>query len=406
MTDSIVWIQRGKERMFEKRHPWLFSGALSSRNDSFPADGDIITLRGESGAFLAKGYWNHHSQIRVHVLTWDEEELVDEAFWRRRIQAAIARRDAENTQYSSGAPNAYRLINAENDGLPGLVVDRYADWLVLQALTLGIDKRKQMITEILMQLLFPAGIYERSDADIRSKEGLRASVGVLTGQEPPPLVEIVENGCKFLVDVYNGHKTGFYLDQRDNRAWLGNWLKTHPQADRQILNCFSYTGGFSVYAQTVGAAHAISVDASADALTLAKRNVTLNGLTVRDEDYIEADVFTYLRECRAANRQFDVIVLDPPKFAQSQAKLEGALRGYKDINWLAFQLIKSGGLLLTFSCSGLVDADLFQKVVFGALVDSGRDGQIIARLTAGADHPVGLTFPEGLYLKGLACRVE
>ncbi|MEP7286771.1 MAG: class I SAM-dependent methyltransferase [Chloroflexota bacterium] len=405
VIEPIVIIALDRERMFQKRHPWVFSGAIRSVKGD-PADGDIVTLRGESGIFLARGYWNHHSQIRVHVLTWDEHEIIDEAFWRVRLERAIQSRSVENAQHNSGSLNAYRLVNAENDSLPGLVVDRYADWLVMQALTLGIDKRKQMLAALLMELLAPTGIYERSDADVRSKEGLKVSVGSLAGQTPPTLVEIDENGHRFLVDLFNGHKTGFYLDQRENRALLGDWLRTHPtDMPLTVLNCFAYTGGFSVYALSAGAQRVISVDSSEDVLKIAQQNINLNGLHAADDDFVQGDVFTVLRQYRTSGQQFDVIILDPPKFAQNQRQIDGALRGYKDINLLAFQLIKPGGMLMTFSCSGLVDPDLFQKVIFGALVDAKRDGQIVARLTAGSDHPVGLTFPEGMYLKGLLCRV-
>ncbi len=405
MAEPTIIIRRDREGMFEKRHPWVFSGAINAVEGS-PADGDIVTLRGESGAFLARGYWNHHSQINIHVLTWDEKQSIDDDFWRARLQRSINARTVENAQNRAGVPNAYRLVNAENDYLPGLVVDRYGDWLIMQALTLGIDRRKQLIAKLLMELLSPAGIYERSDADVRSKEGLTAVTGLLAGRKPPPLIEIDENGRRFLVDVYSGHKTGFYLDQKDNRALLGNWLRFDPDNNtRTVLNCFSYTGGFTVYALDGMAQRVISVESSADVQAIAKRNVSLNGFAAKDEDFVVGDVFTVLREYRTAGQRFDVIVLDPPKFAQNQSQVQRATRGYKDINLLAFQLLKPGGMLMTFSCSGLVDFDLFQKVVFGALTDSKRDAQIVARLTAGSDHPVSLTFPEGMYLKGLLCRV-
>jgi 23S rRNA (cytosine1962-C5)-methyltransferase len=390
--------------VFGNRHPWVFSGAIHEIQGA-PADGDIVTLREGDGRFLARGYWNHHSQINVHVLSWDESQAIDDAFWRKLLERAISARDVENALHER-TPNAYRLVNAENDSIPGLVVDRYADYIVLQALTLGIDRRKQMLAKLLMEMLSPTGIYERSDGDMRAKEGLTPVTGLLAGRKPPPLIEIDENGRRFLVDVYNGHKTGFYLDQRFNRATLGNWLRFDPEADtRTILNCFSYTGGFSVYALDGMAKRVINIDASADALALAKRNVALNGFPTPDEDFVVGDVFDVLRKYRAENQRFDMIVLDPPKFANNQKQVEGATRGYKDINMLAFQLLNPGGMLMTYSCSGLVDADLFQKVVFGALIDAKRDAQIIMRLTAGTDHPVSLTFPEGAYLKGLLCRV-
>jgi 23S rRNA (cytosine1962-C5)-methyltransferase len=371
-----------------------------------PADGDLIDLVTTRGDFLARGYWNSHSQIRVHALTWNADDTIDTAWWGARMERAVAARGLLNIEHDAGKPNAYRLINAENDGLPGLIVDRYGDWLVLQALTLGIDRRKAEIVGLLNDRLHPAGIYERSDVDVRHKEGLPPAAGVLIGAEPPPLVEITENGRRFLVDVHGGHKTGFYLDQRDNRDILRKWLRADPdRGSRTVLNCFSYSGGFAVYALNGGAGRAINIDSSADALALARRNVQLNDGRPEDADYIEGNVFHELRRFREAGERFDIIVLDPPKFAQHAGQVDAACRGYKDINLLAFELIKPGGLLMTFSCSGAIDADLFQKVVFGALIDSHRDAQIVARLGAGADHPVGLTFPEGTYLKGLLCRV-
>jgi 23S rRNA (cytosine1962-C5)-methyltransferase len=403
MAEPSIIIKHDRGRMFELRHPWVFSGAVKSVQGN-PADGDIVALRSESGAFLARGYWNSQSQINVHVLTWDDSEAIDEAFWRGRLERAIRARNVENI--SKGIPYAARLVNAENDAIPGLVVDRYGEWLVIQALTLGIDRRKQMIAKLLMELLSPSGIYERSDVDVRAKEGLPANAGLLAGKKPPALIEINENGRRFLVDVQNGHKTGFYLDQKDNRAILGNLLRFDPQGDtKSVLNCFSYTGGFAVYARDGMAAQVVNVDASADALALAKKNLALNGFNAPDDDFVVGDVFNVLREYRNTGRKFDVIVLDPPKFANNKGQVEAATRGYKDINLLAFGLLNPGGTLMTFSCSGLVDADLFQKVVFGAVIDAKRDGQIVGRMRAAPDHPVALTFPEGEYLKGLIVKV-
>lgn len=404
MSEAILTIRNDRAAMFEKRHPWVFSGAIRSSSGD-PVDGDIVALRDEDGQFLARGYCNSQSQISVHVLSWDEDEAIDERFWRELLIRAIAGRAVEQAQ-GRKTQAAYRVVNAENDALPGLVVDRYGDYLVLQALTLGIERRKQMIAKLLMDLLSPAGIYERSDVDVRLKEGLPSTVGLLAGKPPPPLIEIDENGRRFLVDVYSGHKTGFYLDQRFNRLALANHLRFSPDGVGTVLNCFSYSGGFSVYALDSMVERVINVDASADAMALAKRNIGLNGFsTFADQDFVVGDVFDVLRKYRAAGQQFDMIVLDPPKFAHNQKQIESAARGYKDINMLAFQLIKPGGMLMTFSCSGLVDADLFQKIVFGALVDARREAQIVGRLTAGSDHPVSLMFPEGSYLKGLFCRV-
>lgn len=379
-------------KSIERRHPWFFSGAIKSIKGA-PQAGDILKILTPDGQFAARGYWNPHSQIAVRVLSW-RDESIDRDFWIERLKQAIQTR---------GGQTACRLVNAENDYLPGLIVDRYGEWLVLQALTLGIDQRKGMLAELLADLVQPRGIYERSDVDVRSKEGLTEATGVLWGEEPPSTVEIVEHGWRLLVDIRTGQKTGFYLDQRDNRADLYRSMQWQPA--QTVLNAFSYTGGFSVAGLAGGVQQVISLDSSESALELAKQNTALNGFTVRDEDFVVGDVFTVLRQYRDAGRTFDAIVLDPPKFAHTASQVDRAARGYKDINLLAFHLLKPGGLLWTFSCSGAITPDLFQKIIFGALLDSGRDGQIIRRLTASADHPVALTFPEGDYLKGLVCRV-
>jgi len=403
MSDAIILPQR--EKTFQRRHPWVFSGAIQRVEGSLE-DGDIVDVRSESGRFLGRGYWNSRSDIRIRLLTWDEGEQIDETFWREKLARAFRARDVENRVYRHGTPNAYRLVNAENDTLPGLVVDRYSDWLVLQALTLGIAKRKEMLAGLLADMLNPAGIYERSDVDIRQKEGLPPETGLLWGKEPPDLIEIDENGRRFLVDVRQGHKTGFYLDQRENRAIIGEWFRWDEQAsERVVLNTFAYTGGFAVYALASLVRRVVNIDTSAEALALAQRNVALNGFAVSDDDFVEGDVFQVLRYYRDTGQQFDMIILDPPKFAHSPRQVESAARGYKDINWLAFRLLKPGGILVTFSCSGAIDDSLFQKIVFGALVDAGREGQIVCRLGQASDHPVALTFPEGAYLKGLLCRV-
>lgn len=404
MSETNVIIDSQRQRAIERRHPWVFSGAIMNVEGS-PADGDLVTLRTESGEFLARGYWNSQSDIRIRLLSWTESEIIDEAFWRQRLERAISARHVENRIYQHGTINAYRLINAENDGVPGLVVDRYGDWLVLQALTRGIDARKNMLADLLAEILNPAGIYERSDVDVRQKEGLSPSTGLLKGKEPPELIEIDENGRRFLVDVRYGHKTGFYLDQRENRAIIGDWFRwDEHSAERVVLNAFAYTGGFAVYALGGLAKRVVNIDSSGAALSLARRNIALNGFATADEDFVEGDVFQVLRYYRDVGQQFDMIILDPPKFAQSPRQVEGAARGYKDINLLAFRLLKPGGILVTFSCSGAITSDLFQKIVFGALIDAGREAQIIRHLEQAPDHPVALTFPEGSYLKGLLCR--
>ncbi len=397
--NPTVILKPRRDKPVRNRHPWVFSGAISQVKGS-PAPGDIVTLLGSGGHPLALGYWNPRSQIRVRLLSWQLDEPIDAAWWQARLARAI---NARAPLAHDSQTTAYRLVNAESDGLPGLIVDRYGDHLVLQALTLGIERRKAMLARLLDEMLTPTGIYERSDAEVRVKEGLGLAHGVLCGDAPPDRIEVLEHGQRFYVNVQGGHKTGFYLDQRDNRALLGDLLSAVPGA--ALLNAFAYTGGFAVYAHAAGAGRVVNVDSAADALALARENIALNGHPVDAPDFIEGDVFEVLRTFRAEGRQFDVIVLDPPKFAHSKRDVIRATRGYKDINLLAFQLIKPGGLLMTFSCSGLVSADLFRKVVFGALVDAGREAQVLRCLGAGIDHPVALTFPEGAYLKGLLCRV-
>ncbi len=405
MSETAVIVYSEKQKAVLRRHPWVFSGAIKKVAGE-PADGEIVAVRNEQGEFLARGYWNSHSAIRVRLLSWNQDENIDEGFWRERLQRAIQGRHVQNRLAAQGKPVAYRLVNAENDGLPGLVVDRYGDWLVIQALTLGIEVRKPLIVGLLNELLAPAGIYERSDVDVRAKEGLSNTCGLLAGQEPPELIEIDENGRRFLVDVRGGHKTGFYLDQRENREIVGDWFRWDEHAaEREVLNAFAYTGGFAVYALGGLVRRVVNVDSSAEALRLARRNIALNGYAINEDDFVEGDVFSVLRYWREEGRTFDLIILDPPKFAHSARQVESAARGYKDINLLACQLLKPGGILVTFSCSGAISADLFQKIVFSAALDARCEAQIIRWLTQASDHPVALTFPEGAYLKGLLCRV-
>jgi 23S rRNA (cytosine1962-C5)-methyltransferase len=416
MSEGIVTIKPGREKPILQQHPWIFSGAIASAKHAEP--GDLVTVVSSKGDFLARGYWNPKSQIQVRILTWQDEPINDD-WWRRMLKRAIDGRALQNLIQEEDQeddrwnPIGYRLINAENDFLPGLIVDRYSHYLVLQALTLGIDQRKQMIAEQLASLLKIKGIYERSDVDVRGKEGLSFKAGVLWGEEPPDLIDIYEGRVQIKVDVRKGHKTGYYLDQAENRQMLFNILSSYySDTPRNILNLFSYTGGFSVHALSWNHINAVAVDSSEEALQLGEEIVRQNILndifspeSGNEYRFIEADVFDYLREAVARGEQFDVIVCDPPKFAHNKQQVERATRGYKDLNLHCFKLIKPGGYLMTFSCSGAIDADLFQKVVFGALADSGRQAQIIKHLGPAEDHPVALTFPEGAYLKGLLLRV-
>jgi len=403
-----IVIRHDREKPVIQQHPWIFSGAIQEvRGD--PAPGDIVDVVSTKGRFLARGYWNQKSQIQVRILTWQDEPINDD-WWRRMMQQAIVAR-------SSGLPSnmpdkmAKRLINAESDWLPGLVVDRYADFLVLQALTLGIDRRKHDIARLLHELMPEVkGIYERSDVDVRGKEGLKPQSGLLWGGEPPEYIEIQESGSKFLVDMRKGHKTGFYLDQSANRVIAQNYVeKLNRLFERplKILNLCSYTGGFAISIINQRIASITCVDASYEVLELAERNAELN-LTANNTpelEFLQADVFQLLRDYVDQGEKFDFIICDPPKFAHNAGQVDKAARGYKDLNLHCFKLLNSGGYLMTFSCSGAISTDLFQKIVFGALVDSGRQGQIVEYLSAAPDHPVALTFPEGAYLKGLLTRV-
>lgn len=399
--DSIAGkliLKRGREKPVLNRHPWIFSGAVA-RVVGSPVPGDVVDVMGGDGKFLARAYYNPKSQIQGRILTWDADEPIDEPFWRRRMERAIAGRAALALE---PATTAYRLINAESDGLPGLIVDKYGDYLVVQCLTLGIDGRKEMLVNLLADLLQPAGIVERSDVSVRAKEGLPEVKGIAWGDAPPDDLVILENGHKFGVDLLAGHKTGLYLDQRANRTAV-----SHPYlvAGKEILNVFAYTGGFALYAAANGAGPIVNIDSSIEALEQAEKNVALNGWERPSDEYIAGDAFEILRYYRDEGTQFDVVILDPPKFSHSRRDVERAARGYKDLNWLALRLLRPGGLLATFSCSGRVSADLFQKIVFGAAVDAGRDAQILQRLGQSPDHPILLTFPESAYLKGLLCRV-
>ncbi len=405
-TATLI-LKPGRDKPVHNRHPWVFSGAIS-RIKGQPAPGDLVTVADHKGTPLATAYYNAKSQIQARILSWEPAAPIDEPFWRNRLQQAIHGRFLITAPLITvplpTAPlnTAHRLINAEADLLPGLVVDRYGDYLVMQCLTLGIDRRKEMLVGLLTELLHPAGILERSDVDVRGKEGLRPLVELRHGQEPPAELTIRENGFSFLVDLRHGHKTGFYLDQRDNRATVG---QPPLMAGREVLNVFAFTGVFGVYAAAAGARNVVQIDSSAPALETAERNMKLNGLDKESDEYIAGDAFEVLRYFREEGRQFDAIILDPPKFAHSQSQIDRAARGYKDLNWLAMRLLRPNGVLATFSCSGLVSADLFQKIVFGAAVDAGRDAQILRHLGQSADHPVLLTFPESAYLKGLLCRV-
>ncbi len=394
---STLILKPRREKSLRNRHPWIFSGAVA-RVEGAPAAGETVDILSADGRWLARGAFSPASQIRARVWTFERAETVDAAFFDRRLERAVALR---RPVLETGRTNACRLVWAESDGLPGLIVDRYDRWLVVQFLTAGSDRWKRVVVDGLRRLLPDIeGVVERSDAEVRRKEGLPMTSGPLVGEAPRGTVEIRENGCRYRVDIAAGHKTGFYLDQRDNRARLADYAR-----GMRMLNAFAYTGGFAVAALKAGARHVVNVDTSAAALDLAGQNLALNDLDPQSVEYICGDVFQWLRRYRDDGRCFDLIVLDPPKFVTSRGDLIRASRGYKDINRLAFELLDPGGTLFTFSCSGLLGRDLFQKIVADAALDAGRPAVILHWLTQSADHPTALNFPEGSYLKGLVCRV-
>jgi len=386
-------LKPGREKSLLRRHPWVFSGAVE-RVEGNPVSGETIDVLDAKGHFVARAAYSPSSQIRARVWSFDPSEQVDAAFFRRRIRTALAHRA---TLSLASVTDAFRLIHAESDQIPGLIVDRYGDVLVLQSLTAGCEFWRETLADLLLEETGASTIYERSDADVRELEGLAPHVGPLRGT-CPERITITEYALRFTVDIAHGHKTGFYLDQRHNRQRVGQLAR-----GRDVLNCFCYTGGFTVHALAGGANAVLSIDSSADALALGRENVAINGLSAEKAEWLEGDVFQLLRKLRDQARSFDMIILDPPKFAATAAQAERAARGYKDINLLAFKLLRPGGILVTFSCSGGVDADLFQKIVAGAALDAGVDASIVEHLSQGGDHPVSLHFPEGAYLKGLIC---
>ena len=384
-------LKPGREKSLKRRHPWVFSGAVSKFTGT-PEAGDTVEVHSADGEFLAVAACNPRSQIVARVWDWKRREI-DADFLRGRIERALALR-----AHLLPTSDAVRIVHAESDGMPGVVIDRYGEIVVLQLSSAGAMRWRDAIADAIEAVVRPKTIFERSDSDVLALEGIAPSVGLLRGAPPPGQVLVNEAGAMFEVDVPHGHKTGFYLDQRDNRLRLRELA-----AKREVLDCFAYTGGFTVNALVGGAAAVTALDSSGPALELLKRNVALNKLP--EAACIEGDVFQLLRKLRDQARSFDLIVLDPPKFAPTAAHAEKAARAYKDINLLAFKLLRAGGLLFTFSCSGGVPRDLFQKIVAGAALDAGVEAQIVEQLSAGADHPIALNFPEGEYLKGLVCRV-
>ncbi len=405
MTDSMptVTLKPKREAPVQRRHPWIFSGSVARVSGDLEP-GTLVAVQSDHGAFLAWGHYNPHSKIRVRLVSWDEHvDPETPSFWLERFETALAmRRDLVIDE----ATTCYRILHAESDGVPGLFVDRYGDVLVVQYLTAGSTARQPLFDRLLWDLIEPTSLYDRSDVDILERERLAPHTGPIQGPPPSETVEILENGLRFSVDVREGHKSGFYLDQRENRAGLRRIVERlhRVQGPPSLLNVFAYTGGFGVYGLAGGASNVVNVDTSNQALALGRRNVALNGFDPEQTEDIAGDAFEVLRTFRDERRRFDLIVLDPPKFAFTRRDIQSASRGYKDINLQALHLLQPGGILMTFSCSGVVSAELFQKILFGAALDAGRKVQILQRLSQGPDHPVALTFPEGAYLKGLVLR--
>ena len=391
MGYPVCTLQDGREKSLLNRHPWIFSGSI--RNiDSDVGTGQLLDVHDAKGNFLARGYFNPNSQIRVRVLTFNDEPI-DKRFFQTRLKTANDWR----RPLLPDSTDAYRVCYSEGDMLPGLIVDRYGDFLVAQFLTTGIETFRNEITEALANVFSPKGIFEKSEGGFRKEEGLPQVAGNLLGEEPPDLHRISENGLPFFVNIKQGQKTGFFLDQR-----LGRHLARSIADGRTVLNCFGYSGAFTVSCLAGGAKRVITVDTSKNALELARQNVALNGFEVNDEDFVVADVFQYLRDTTVRP---DFIILDPPAFAKSRSVVQRASRGYKDINFNSIRLIEPDGLLMSYSCSGHINTDLFQKIMFAAAQDAGKSLQILRRIGHGFDHPINIYHPEGEYLTGVMCRV-
>lgn len=391
-------LKPGREESLLRKHPWVFSGSISEVVGALEI-GSTVDIYSSRGDFMARASYSPHSNIRARVWSWDQDEEIDAAFFNRRIMEAVSLRYKGRLGISD--TNALRLIHGESDNIPGLVVDQYKDVVVLQLLTAGVERWRDVIISALSNIPGVKAVYERSDSDVRALEGLEPKSGLQWGEIQEENVMILEGDLSFLVDIRNGHKTGFYLDQRLNR------LKVRKLAeDCDVLDCFSYTGGFSLNALLGGASSVTSIDSSEEALAIAEQNIAHNHMPSNRIGLVQADVFRALRLLRDQGRRFDLIILDPPKFAHTQSMAQRAARGYKDINLLAFKLLRPEGKLVTFSCSGGVNAELFQKIVAGAALDAEVNARILAYLHQDADHPVAMNFPEGAYLKGLVILVS
>lgn len=395
-ASPAIILAPGREKALKRQHPWIFSNAIS-QVISTPNSGNIVDVLSSKGEWLATAAYSPRSQIRARVWSFVQNQVIDEAFFYSRLAEAWQLRQS---LFDQATTNAVRVIAGESDGLPGITIDKYADVLVCQLLSAGAEASRKPLLAALIKLFPEHSIFERSDVDVRKKEGLEPTTGWLHLPRETGEVVIQEHGMALLVDVINGHKTGFYLDQRASRQAVKRYAKA-----KTVLNCFSYTGTFAVAALQGGASNITNVDLSELALATAERNAKLNKLDLSSVEQVKADVFKLLRQYREQGRQFDMVILDPPKFADNKSQLVGACRGYKDINMVAMQLVKPGGLLFTFSCSGLMEDSLFQKIVADAALDAKRQCQFLERLQQDSDHPVLSTFPEGHYLKGLICKI-
>jgi len=391
-----VKLKKGKDKAAFQLHPWVFSGAVD-RILGAPADGDLVQVINQAGDFVAYGYVNRQSRVAVRLVEWHADQLPDEQWWRQKIQRAVT---ARRHLLQAADTNTFRLIFGEADYLPGLIADRYADFISLQVHAAGVDRMKPVIIDELCHLLNPKGVYERSDTGARTHEGLPLTNGLLHGDRPPAWVTVEEHGIRYGVNIAEGQKSGFYCDQRDNRLITAAYAK-----DKRMLDCFCYSGGFTLNALANGAREVISVDSSALALEALERNVTRNGFGGSGHQAVQADVNKQLRAFADAGERFDLIILDPPKYAPSRSTLDKASRAYKDLNRRGLLLLESGGLLATFSCSAAMDIGTFKQVLAWAALDAGKEIQFIHQFSQPEDHPVRASFPEGEYLKGLLCRV-
>lgn len=393
MIDVIL--KKGKEKAAILRHPWIFSGAIDKIKGK-PENGELVNVISAEKEFLAYAYYNDQSRVALRLLEWDENTTVDQEWYTQKLKSAIAARK----HLLNEDTNTCRLVFSEADFLPGLIVDKYADFLSLQILSAGMENIKEDLINILRAELNPTGIFDKSDAGARKHENLEPTQGLLWGETPPEFIEVKENGISYHINIADGQKSGFYCDQRDNRLILAEYTR-----GKTVLDCFCYSGGFTLNSLKQGAAHVTSVDSSGLALETLQHNLGLNGFRADKQDSIQSDVNKQLRAFKEEGRLFDVLVLDPPKYAPSRSALDRAARAYKDLNRLGMLLLNKGGILATYSCSGAVDMETFKQIIAWAALDAGREVQIIKQFHQPEDHPVRISFPEGEYLKGLLLRV-